>query len=62
MGPGPFWIENKKLKNPPKIKIFDDYLFVGNTVKILSQNCTLLVSRHYHDYLSMSEIVSNKIG
>ena len=25
VGPGPFWKQNKKLENPPKIIIFDDY-------------------------------------
>ena len=25
VGPGPFWIENQKLKNPPKIIISDEY-------------------------------------
>ena len=28
MGPGPFWIENRKLENQEKtVKIFDDYWF-----------------------------------
>ena len=47
--PGPFWIENGKLKKTLKklksIMIID--FRVINAVKILSQNCTLLVFRHY---------------
>ena len=29
MGPGPFWIEIRKLENPQKIKIFDDFFIFG---------------------------------
>ena len=44
VGPGPIWMENWK-KNPQNIKIFDDYLFLGDTVKVMSQNCTLHVAK-----------------
>ena len=27
MGPGPFWIENRKFENHKKILLFDDYWF-----------------------------------
>ena len=59
MGPGPFWIENKKLENPQKNEIFDDYLFLGikycqNTVSKL--HFTRLPPLHELSYLPMSLI------
>ena len=47
VGPVPFWIENKKLEKKILKSVMIIYFGVLNTVKILSQNCSLLVSRHY---------------
>ena len=44
VGARPLQIENWKTEIKIKMIV---YFWVLNTVKILSQNCTLLISRHY---------------